>query len=150
MAKGGRVAPKKGGSKQQAREHEKQKLLPVGPPLFGSERCPPGVLKLAPCIPVLPGRGLVQDLVTILLLYELGARWNGVFDQQIFRRRAVHGQMHSERIARHHRTPERVEPVDDLSIFIGGRQLEVVAGKVKRQRSLLIKLLLGGVVLALD
>ena len=108
------------------------------------------VVKLAPRIPVLPGRRLVEDVVAIPVLDKLGARRDGVFNQQILRRRAVHRQMHGQRISDDYGAFQRVETVDDLPVFGDGRQLEVVAGQVERERALLVELLLGRIVLALD
>ena len=107
------------------------------------------IVELPPRVPVAPGLRLIENFVTILLLDELRARRNWIFNQKILRRRAVDRNVHCQRVPNVDGTLEWIELVDNLSIPGGGAQLEVIAGQVEREGALLVELLLGGIVLPL-
>src|ERR1700735_4570564 len=52
----------------------------VAPTRLGGENGRAVIVKLAPRIPVLPGTGLVQDVIAVLVLYEFGSCRNWILN----------------------------------------------------------------------
>ena len=79
------------------------------------------IMQLPAREPIAPPGRFVVDVIKIVPLNKLGARWNRIFHQQVFPGGSRDGKAHSDGVALRNRSLQRRKIVNDVVSLVDGR-----------------------------